>query len=46
MQENNPKNAQKHESLSPLPPPCHLQSPDNQVVLQGGNGGKGFKNYV
>ncbi|MBP3777033.1 MAG: hypothetical protein IJ190_01195 [Prevotella sp.] len=33
-------------SLSPLPLPCHLQSPDNQVVLQGGNGDKGFKKYV
>ena len=33
-------------SLSPLSPRCYSQSPDNQIVLQGGNGDKGLKNYV
>jgi hypothetical protein len=43
---NTHKNAQKRESLSPLPFRCYLQTPVFQVVLQGGNGDKGLKNYV
>ena len=30
-------------SLSPLPPRCYPQPSDYQMVLQGGNGDKGFK---
>ena len=37
---------QNRQSLSPFPPRCYRQSTDNQIVLQGGNGDKGFKNYV
>jgi len=37
---------QNRQSLSPLPLRCYRQSLDYQIVLQGGNGDKGFKNYV
>ena len=30
--------------MSPLPLRCYPQSTDNQILLQGGNGDKGFKN--
>jgi hypothetical protein len=38
-----PFSGEKRHSLSPLPLRCYSQSPDNQIVLQGGNGDKGFK---
>ena len=34
---------QNRLSLSPLSPRCHRQSPDYQIVLQGGNGDKVLK---
>ena len=41
-----PFSGEKRHSLSPLPLRCYSQSPDSQIVLQGGNGDKGFKNFV